>query len=316
MRSRAPWPLLALALVAIGGDVSAQEPVCEPLSRLAFHDPPVASAAREAPVETLTRMTGENAAEFGRESEPDEIETDRDSFTPATTTAGRRRFIAESAYSVVDNRGIKETHSAPELIVRYGLTDRIELRLGWNYEVGGTGNETSGSVVSEAGPAGTGSRLIREYSLAYGVKVQVTGQQRWVPQSALVVQGFTPTGGSAGTSTVTDLAATYVAGWRFADRWKFDAAIRYGTSTEDGDHFNLWAPSAVLKVPLGEKWAGHVEYFGLFSTGKERNFTKHFVSPGLHYLITPNLEVGFRLGWGLNEQSARFFSNVGVGWRF
>jgi hypothetical protein len=36
----------------------------------------------------------------------------------------------------------------------------------------------------------------------------------------------------------------------------------------------------------------------------------------MHYLITPNLEVGLRLGWGLNEQSAAFFTNVGFGWRF
>ena len=39
-------------------------------------------------------------------------------------------------------------------------------------------------------------------------------------------------------------------------------------------------------------------------------------SPGDHYLITENLEIGVRVGWGLNEQSARFFSNAGLGWRF
>ncbi len=38
--------------------------------------------------------------------------------------------------------------------------------------------------------------------------------------------------------------------------------------------------------------------------------------PGVHYLITPNLEVGVRVGWGLNDQSARFFANAGVGVRF
>jgi hypothetical protein len=32
--------------------------------------------------------------------------------------------------------------------------------------------------------------------------------------------------------------------------------------------------------------------------------------------ITPDLEVGVRVGWGLNDQSARFFVNAGVGLRF
>jgi hypothetical protein len=36
----------------------------------------------------------------------------------------------------------------------------------------------------------------------------------------------------------------------------------------------------------------------------------------MHYLITPNLEVGLRLGWGLTNRTAPFFSNVGFGWRF
>lgn len=336
MRARTEGAILALVgLLTTCNPSSAQDPApggslslpaLQPrpgsgLALPAFGDPIFAAQRRSAPVETLERMTGERAAEFSqegeREAEPDEIETDRDSFTPATTLAGPGRLIVESAYSFVDNRGIKETHSVPELILRYGLTERIELRLGWNYEVGGAGNETSGSDVSDEDALGrTRSNIIREYTLAYGTKVLVTKQSRWIPQSAVIVQGFTPTGGSTGTSTATQVVATYVAGWALPNRWKFDTAIRYGTVSEDGDHYNVWAPSAVLKVPVGEKWAAHVEYFGLSSSGKERNFTKHFISPGLHYLVNPNFEVGFRLGWGLNDQSARFFSNVGIGLRF
>jgi hypothetical protein len=33
-------------------------------------------------------------------------------------------------------------------------------------------------------------------------------------------------------------------------------------------------------------------------------------------ITAPNLEVGVRVGWGLNDQAARFFSNAGIGWRF
>ncbi len=60
----------------------------------------------------------------------------------------------------------------------------------------------------------------------------------------------------------------------------------------------------------------HVEYFGIFSSGKNEEYERHFISPGVHYLINPNLEVGARVGWGLNDKSARFFTNVGFGWRF
>src|SRR5262249_29873261 len=64
---------------------------------------------------------GEPRREGRRE---DEIETDRDSFTPAISTAGRGRLIVESAYSFLDNRHVPETHSFPELLLRYGVMER------------------------------------------------------------------------------------------------------------------------------------------------------------------------------------------------
>jgi hypothetical protein len=243
----------------------------------------------------------------------DELETDRDSFTPATSLVAPRRVLVESAYSFLDNRGVKETHSVPELIVRYGWSEWLELRLGWNYEVGGAGSEVSGAdATSDEDPG----RLAREYPLAYGVKVKASDQDGFVPRSSVIVQAFTPTGGSTGTTAATSLVATYAAGWKLPNEWRFDTAMRYGFASEKGDRFNQWAPSAVIKAPIGSRLAAHVEYFGIFNTQSEENISEQYISPGLHALVTKDLEVGFRLGWGLNEHTPRFFSNVGFGWRY
>lgn len=246
------------------------------------------------------------------EQERDEIETDRDSFTPATRLVGRGRMIVESAWSFLDNRGVKETHSFPELLIRCGLTERIELRLGWNYEIGGAGSDVSGAGFGEDASFG-GTGLERESRVIYGLKFAVTEANGLVPRSAVILQGFSPTRGEA---TDSQFVGTYVLGWELPRRWIFDAAFRYGAGSAENDRFSIWAPSAVLKVPVGEKWNIHAEYFGIFSSDKEKDFVRHFVSPGVHYLITPNFEVGARVGWGLNDQAARFFSNVGMGWRF
>jgi hypothetical protein len=40
------------------------------------------------------------------------------------------------------------------------------------------------------------------------------------------------------------------------------------------------------------------------------------VSPGIHYLVTPDLEAGIRVGWGVSDDAANFFSNVGIGLRY
>ena len=244
------------------------------------------------------------------EQSEDEIETDRDSFTPATSVVGRRRVVIESAYSFIDNRHVPETHSLPELVARYGISERIELRLGCNYEVGGAGNPTSGNV-----PNDLEDEPHLEYGshLLYGTKIWLSQQDNWIPQSSVMLQGFTPT---SGMNTDTHFSATYVYGWKLPNNWVWDSSMRYSMGSLKDDRFNIWAPSTVLKIPIGERWKAHAEYFGVLSDGRATESVQHFFSPGVHYLINSDWEIGVRVGWGLNEQAPNFFSNVGCGYRF
>lgn len=242
--------------------------------------------------------------------ETDEIETDRDSFTPATGVVGKNHLVLESAYSFIDNRNVPETHSLPELVARYGISENVELRFGYNYEVGGAGNPVSGNV-PEIGE--DTAELERASRLLYGTKLWLTDQGNWIPQSSVIIQGFTPV---SGESTDTQLSATYVFGWQLKQDWQWDSAIRYGTGSVEEDQFNVWSPSTVIKVALTDRWKAHAEYFSVATAGRETESTQHFFSPGAHYLITPNFELGVRVGWGLNEEAPNFFSNVGGGIRF
>ncbi len=240
----------------------------------------------------------------------DALETDRDSFTPSTRTVERGRWIAESSYSFIDHRRVYETHSFPELLLRFGWLERVELRLGFNYEVGGGGDPNSAFAQTESNEEST---LERAHRLLYGFKAALTEQRGGLPESSVILQGFTPTGGP---DTDTQFMSAYVFGWTMANKWKLDAALRYNTSALEEDDFGIWASSVVLRIPLGERWAVHGEYVGFFSQGKAEDFVKHLFTPGVHFLATPDVEVGVRLGWGLNDQTDRFFCNVGIGWRF
>ena len=141
----------------------------------------------------------------------------------------------------------------------------------------------------------------------------MTDQNGWTPRSALILQGYTPTSGPA---PATDVVVAYTFGWELDKRWRLDSSMRYGTEHAPSDAFNQWAPSVVLRATINEQWHAHVEYFGIYSQGAEHEVSRAFFSPGAHYLVTPNLELGVRVGWGLTEDAPSFFSNVGVGWRF
>jgi hypothetical protein len=282
--------LIALALLAPG--THAQE---SPFERTIFRP--------FARLDAIEKEEPENPWE-------DEIRTDRDAFTPATQILGRRQWVFETSYSFIDNRQGAEKHSFPEILLRYGLTDWLELRVGWNHEIGGGANIASGQDVGESGLEVPG--IVRESRFLYGIKAQVTRQSGWMPDSAAIVHGYR----AVGEERTNTMSAGYVFGWELPNKWRWDTAIRFATAQEGPERFGEWAPSSVVRVPLSERWQTHVEYFGFFSAGRERDFARQFASMGAHFLVTPNLEIGVRIGFGLNEQSARFFSNVGLGWRF
>ena len=243
------------------------------------------------------------------ERDNEELETDRDSFTPATSTVRTGQFLFESSYSFIDNRSTESTHSFPEILTRTGLTERIELRLGWNYEVGGGGSVSggdSGGLLEELDSS-------KESQMLYGFKVGLTEQDTWIPNSACIIQGTTPT---SGPETASDFQFGYVLGWEIFEDWQLDSSLRYVATKEEGDHFNDWAPSVVLKVPVAERWNVHGEYFGLFTDGRAESRAPQYFSPGIHYLISPDFEVGVRVGWGLNDDASNSFTNVGFGLRF
>ena len=54
----------------------------------------------------------------------------------------------------------------------------------------------------------------------------------------------------------------------------------YSTGSFENDHFNVWSPSTVFKVPVGEKWNVHAEYFGVLTEGRAKEGSQHFFGPG------------------------------------
>jgi hypothetical protein len=240
------------------------------------------------------------------------LEADRDAFTPATSTVGKDLAVLESSYAFIDNRSrAADANSFPETLFRYGLTERIELRVGWNYESGGGGNVVTANESSEGL---VGPEVEFESYALYGAKIGLTDQQGWIPQTCAILEAFTPT---AGDDFATKPVITIAGGWKLARGWELDSALRFafGNEEEHGS-FNRWAPSVVMRYLVNDRLQVHGEFFGVYSDGIHVETSRTFLSPGGRYLITPNFELGLRLGWGVSEDAANFFANTGFAWRF
>ena len=240
------------------------------------------------------------------------IETDREAFTPATKTVEQGRWLVETAYTYINNKQSPDTYAYPELLVCYGATDWLELRMGWNYEQGRGANAVS-PLQSDDG-LDDPFHYNRESRIYYGAKVWMTRQDGLIPRSCVIATGFTPT---SGDETNTEGACTYAFGWQLPNLWRIDTAFRY-MSNHLPDHSlaAMYYPSTVLRMPIGDRWIGQVEYFGLSAQQTRFQPVQNYVGPGLHYLFSADKTIGVRIGWGLNETSANFYTYLGTGARF
>lgn len=242
---------------------------------------------------------------FGRASAFD-LDADRDAFTPSAFCVGEGSGLVEGSYVFIDNRTGLPTNNYPEFLVRHAASEWWEWRFGVNYGVGSQGNVVTSVEVGEGTLDG---RTLYESSVLYGFKVATSHQDGWMPDSCFIMEGATPTYGDVfGTVPV----ATIVAGWDLGGDWRLDGAIRYSYSERHSEWFSRWSPSVVLRVPVTERWEVHAECFGSYTQGLERDTQRPFFSPGTHYELSENLEIGLRVGWGLTDEAAPFFSDAGI----
>ena len=241
----------------------------------------------------------------------DFIETDASAFTFAPLTAGAGRLIIESGYSFLSFGHEGGKHSFPETTFRYGIGDRLELRFGYNYETGKPTEAPEGDIAGNFG-------INAQQQVYYGFKYAISRDDPdlgFIPHSAFLAQAHTPIGS---IEVQTQIRLGYAWGWRLPNGWTLDQAMRFGTDREGHDNYDLWAPSTILRIPLGpeKRWFTLLEYFSISSSGKVHNFSKQFIDTGLHYFITPNFEVGGDIALGLNQQARGVIANAGFGIRF
>ena len=239
-----------------------------------------------------------------------DLGTDRDAFTPSTKTIAPGTLLSEGSYVYIDNRSGLPTNNVPEYLLRIGGTDWLEWRFGVNYSVNSAGNIVTSVEVGERRPF---DESLYEANVLYGFKADVSDQEGFVPESCFIMEAGTPTSGDLwGTIPV----ATAVAGWELPWGARLDGALRYSYAQGHTRWFSRWSPSVVIRQPITERLEIHAEWFETVTQGLRKDNVRPFFSPGTHYLLTENIEIGLRVGWGLNHVAAEFFSDTGIAWRY
>ena len=255
----------------------------------------------------------ESEFEFESEEEVERIETERHDFTQSTTVVGRGVTQLEFGYSFFQNSNeaeIEDSHATPELLIRYGLTDRLEFRIRYN-EVWQFGEEDrSGS---------------EDIHLAF--KVRTTEQFNLRPESALEIRFTAPTGGDAWSTDEVEFGLDYIYGWKLNSRTEFYGSSGFSTNAlgefafrpivPADEEFMLYTQSFAIGTELTERCTAYTEVFGLFTDGFEDDEERPvFFNVGLDFYLSDNVVLDVRGGTGINGDADDLFFGMGGAFRF
>jgi hypothetical protein len=242
------------------------------------------------------------------------IETERHDFTQSTVTVGKGVFQVEGGYTFFykdHEEEIETSHSLPEMLCRYGISEDIELRMRTDY---------IWRFIDEA------DNVDGAEDLQFGLKLGMTEQCGLIPESALEIQMSVPTGGSAWSTERVNLGLDFIYGWELTEDLKLygstgafqNALGDFGFLPEESasDRFMVMSQSAALGIDVTERSTMYVEYYGIFSRDLEDEVTVGIFNVGVDYYLTNNLVVDIRSGVGLTEDSDDFFVGIGGGYRF
>lgn len=229
--------------------------------------------------------------------------TDRPDATEASSTVGAGVLQIETGgfYSSFEENNFKtETLGFNTTLVRYGILDNIELRLGWNFEetrFSTNGNENP-NVLSGLSP------------LLAGAKIDIAKEDGWKPEIALIGHIFMPfTAGDDYRPQNTGADFRFSLSHSLGEK----SSLGYNIGAQWGDDSPEMAYIYTLAYgySITDKFGFYVEVYGDLPENSQAN---HFWDAGLTYLVCNDLQLDFTVGQSFTEGQDILLS-TGVSYR-
>jgi hypothetical protein len=225
-----------------------------------------------------------------------ELLTDRPDFTETSFVVGRGRLQVEGGFTAEDGAGGERTFNAPELLLRYGIGSRTELRLGVPDYFRVRGN---GQRVSEFGDTYLGfKQQLGPSGARYGY--------------ALIPAVTLPTGGGQITSDEVDPEIVFAWSRELSEVWSVGGILGYARPTEEGSRNETVFPTVSFGRSIGGAWGTFFEYAAEFP---ERGGDVHLFHHGYTYAAGANRQFDVHFGVGLSRAAPDFFIGAGFGYR-
>jgi hypothetical protein len=227
----------------------------------------------------------------------DDIVTDRPDATESSSVVEPGFYQIEVGWLYGENDVGVEVNNLPGTLVRIGIVDRLELRLGWDGYI----DEGSG------GPSGVGDGEV-------GAKIYMLEAEGNIPETALLAAISMPVGDREFTTDEVD------PGFRFAMSYDLSARSAFGTNlgveweTDASDStLSSFIYTAALGYDVTEVVGAYIEIFG--DAGLSASGDAHSVDGGFTFLLAENFQLDALAGAGINSKADDWFVGAGASWR-
>lgn len=229
-------------------------------------------------------------------AEPPELVTDRPDATESSAVVTPGRAQAELGWTRAEDGGGR-SDELQQTLLRFGVAERLELRLGWSGYLDATGGEGDG--------AGDGE---------IGTKVYLWGERGAVPEAALLASLSLPWGDKDVSSRESDPGFRFSMSHTLSDRVSLGYNLGAEWATEDGSTLGSFVYTAALGFGLTDTIGAYIEVFG--DMGMNAPGDAHSLDGGFTFLLRPNLQIDVLAGVGLNGEADDWFAGAGVSCRF
>jgi len=218
------------------------------------------------------------------------IETDRPDATEASSTVPKGFLQVETGafFETFEKNQIKsERFTYNTTLVRYGLSQNFEIRLGWNLQedITHVNNQKLDNVSSGFSP------------LLLGMKVYITEESGWIPEISLIGHIFLPfTASTDYRPETTGVDFRFSLAHTLSEKTSlgYNIGMSWGNDSPEASYVYTIA----YGYSISDKFGAYAELYGDLP---EDNKANHFWDAGLTYLVSNNLQLDMSFGTSITE---------------
>jgi hypothetical protein len=217
------------------------------------------------------------------------------------------RVMIEGGYAYVTDSSAGTTiteHVVPDMLLRVGVTERIEVRVGW----------PGVSVVDQGGAPGGSSTTTLDPNV--GFMLDLWPQHGWLPQTAMLGSVPITLGGNRFAMSSLQPVSSVLYQWHLSDRLSFGGDSGLALYRDDGDHYLQWQQSVDVDYLLTDRLGVFSQWQALADDGSAQDATRHMLSAGVSWLCTDRLQITWRTGLGLNNSAPDLLTDVRFGFLY